>query len=141
MKRCRSLSLRCAHLADITVVVPLLTFVAACGSSSPTSPSSTTGSSATGTTGTGVTTYTYATDIRPILTADCVRCHNASQHEAGYDFTTYAGVLRAVTPGDAQSILVRATSSRGVMYPELSGNRTAKSQVIYDWVVSSSAAQ
>jgi len=55
--------------------------------------------------------------------------------------TTYAGVLRAVTPGDAQSILVRATSSRGVMYPELSGNRTAKSQVIYDWVVSSSAAQ
>jgi len=75
------------------------------------------------------------------LTADCTRCHNTSQHEAGYDFTSYAGVLRAVTPGNAQSILVRATGSRGVMYPEFSGDRAAKSQVIYDWVVTSNAAQ
>ena len=88
-----------------------------------------------------MTSYTYTTDVRPILTTDCVRCHNSSQHEAGYDFTSYAGVLRAVTPGNAQSILVRATSSRGVMYAELSGDRAGKSQVIYDWVVSSNAAQ
>jgi len=108
--------------------------ISGCGSSSPTSPS-------IDTTGTGVTTYTYTTDIRPILTADCTRCHNTSQHEAGYDFTTYSGVLRAVTPGSAQSILVRATRSNGVMYPELSGDRVVKSQVIYDWVVSSNAAQ
>ena len=113
--------------------------VAACGGSSPTSPSSTTAT--TGTVGTGVTTYTYTADVRSILTADCTRCHNASQHEAGYDFTSYAGVLRAVSPGNAQSILVRATSSRGIMYPELTGDRTAKSQVIYDWVVSSNAVQ
>ena len=140
MQWCRSSSLRRARRAVMTVIVPLTSFaVAACGSSSPTSPSSS--SSATGTAATGVTTYTYATDIRPILTADCVRCHNTSQHEAGYDFTSYSGVLRALTPGSAQSILVRATSSRGVMYPELSGDRAAKSQVIYDWVVSSNAAQ
>jgi hypothetical protein len=125
--------------APVVVGLGLLpVVVAACGGSSPTSPSSTT---ATSSTGTGVTSYSYTNDVRPILTADCTRCHNASQHEGGYDFTTYPGVLRAVSPGSAQSILVRATSSRGIMYPELSGDRTAKSQVIYDWVVSSNAAQ
>jgi hypothetical protein len=116
-----------------------LSIVAGCSGSSPTSPSSTTPSTAT--TGTGVTTYTYTSDIRPILTSDCTRCHNSSQHEAGYDFTTYAGVLRAVSPGSAQSILVRATGSNGIMYPELSGDRAAKARTIYDWVVSSNAAQ
>ena len=119
------------------LLAPLV--AAGCGGSSPTSPSPTTTTS--GASNTGVTTYTYTTDVRPILTADCTRCHNASQHEAGYDFTSYAGVLRAVTPGNAQSILVQATSSRGVMYPELSGDRAAKSQVIHDWVVTSNAAQ
>lgn len=128
--------------APVVVGLGLLpVVVAACSGSSPTSPSGTTATSSTGTAGTGATTYTYTADVRPILTADCTRCHNASQHEAGYDFTTYAGVLRAVSPGSTQSILVRATSSRGIMYPELSGDRTAKSQVIYDWVVSSNAAQ
>ena len=132
--------LRFPVLASLTV----LPLVAGCGGgSTPTSPTSTTPSSSTstGTSGTGVTTYTYTNDIRPILTSDCTRCHNASQHEAGFDFTTYAGVLRALMPGNPQSILVQATSSRGVMYQELSGNRAAKSQVFYDWVVSSNAAQ
>ena len=128
-------ALVCLGLALLPLVV------VACSGGSPTSPSDTTATTSTGTAGTGVTTYTYTNDVRPILAADCTRCHNTSQHEAGYDFTTYAGVLRAVSPGNAQSILVRATGSRGVMYPELSGNRTAKSQVIYDWVVSSNAAQ
>ena len=125
------------------VALPLF---AGCSGSTPTSPTSTTSTTpsspaSTGTSGTGVTTYTYTNDIRPILTSDCTRCHNGSQHEAGYDFTTYAGVLRALTPGNPQSILVLATSSRGVMYPELSGDRAAKSQIFYDWVVTSNAAQ
>lgn len=120
-----------------------LLWIAACGgSSSPVSPSSTSSSTSTTTTvGTGVTTYTYTTDIRPILTSDCTRCHNSSQHEAGYDFTTYAGVMRAVAPGNANSLLIRVTSSRGIMYPELTGNRAQKAQTIYDWVVTSAAAQ
>jgi len=126
-----------AGLFAILILAPLV--VSGCGGSSPTSPSPTTTTSSTS--NTGVTPYTYTTDVRPILTADCTRCHNTSQHEAGYDFTSYAGVLRAVTPGNAQSILVRATGSRGVMYPEFSGDRAAKSQVIYDWVVTSNAAQ
>jgi len=121
---------------------------AGCGgtSASPTAPSASTDSTSSsggtaGTSSTGVTTYTYTADVKPILTSDCIRCHNTSQHEAGYDFTTYAGVMRAVTPGSSRSLLVRAVQSNGIMYPELSGNRAQKSQIITDWVVSSGAAQ
>ena len=89
-------------LALILILTPLL--VASCGgaSGSPTSPSAV----AITVTGTGVTTYTYSANVRPILTADCTGCHNSSQHEGGYDFTTYAGVLRALTPGSEGSLLV-----------------------------------
>ncbi|MEQ1731564.1 MAG: hypothetical protein ABL982_24600 [Vicinamibacterales bacterium] len=120
---------------------------AACGgtASSPTAPSSiSTPSLSTSTpasVATGVASYTYTTDVLPIVTADCTRCHGPSLHEKGYDFTTYAGVLRAVTPGNSNSILVRATRSNGTMYRELSGNRAQKSQILLDWVVSSRAAQ
>jgi hypothetical protein len=143
MKLSSSLNFQKVLRVPVLASLAALPLVAGCSGSTPTSPTSTTSSSgtSTGTSGTGVTTYTYTNDIRPILASDCTRCHNASQHEAGYDFTTYAGVLRALTPGNPQSILVQATSSRGVMYQELSGNRAAKAQIFYDWVVSSNAAQ
>jgi len=111
--------------------------LASCGGGSPTSPSST----AVTNTGTGVTTYTYTTNVRPILTSDCTSCHNPTQHESGYDFTTYAGVLRAVIPGSDASVLVRVTQPGGSMYSNLSGDRSSKAGIIYDWVVRSSAAQ
>jgi hypothetical protein len=121
------------------MVVAGATAAAACGgaSSSPTSPSDV----SITVPGTGVTTYTYTTDVRSILTSDCTRCHNSSQHEAGFDFTSYAGVQRALTAGSDQSVLVRVTQPGGLMYSELSGNRTQKVQIIYDWVVNSHAAQ
>ena len=94
-----------------------------------------------GSTGLGITTYTYTNDIRPILASDCTPCHGPTQQQAGYNFTTYQGVMRAVIVGSDQSPLVRATGPRGLMYPELSGNRAQKSQILYDWVVNSHAAQ
>jgi hypothetical protein len=54
-----------------------------------------------------VTSYTYTNDIRRSLNSDCTSCHSPDQHEAGYDFTTYAGVRRALTPGNPQSIILR----------------------------------
>lgn len=112
------------------------------GTDSPTSPSSSSaGGFTAGATGSGITTYSYTTDIRPILTSDCVRCHNASQRDGGYDFSTYTGVLRAVTPGSARSPLVRQTQPGGGMYRELTGDRTSKAGIIYDWVVNSGGAQ
>jgi hypothetical protein len=88
-----------------------------------------------------VTTYTYTADVRPILNADCVRCHNSSRHDAGLDVSTYAGVLRALTPGSDASALVRVTQPDGLMYSNLSGDRSGKAGIIYDWVVRSNAAQ
>jgi hypothetical protein len=124
--------------APAVLIFGFLCVLAACGgTSSPTSPSSSTPAL----TSTGVTTYTYTTDIRPITTSDCIRCHNPSQHDGGYDFTTYAGIRRAVTPGNANSIFVRVVQPGGSMYGNLSGNRTQKAQVIVDWVVSSGAAE
>lgn len=122
-------------LATVLFAVALTS--AGCGSSSPSAPSAV----AVTITGTGISTYTYTADVAPILNADCVRCHNASQHDAGLNFTTYAGVLVAVTPGSDQSPLVRVIQPTGAMYANLTGNRNQKVQIIYDWVVNSRAAQ
>jgi hypothetical protein len=84
---------------------------------------------------------TYTTDIAPIMNADCVRCHGPVLHDAGYNLSTYAGVMRAVSAGSANSLLVRVTQSNGIMYPELSGNRAQKAQTIRDWVVTWKAQQ
>jgi len=120
------------------LVAPLIAaLVSACGGSSPTSPSSITVT----VTGTGVTNYTYTADVAPILNSDCVACHSASRHDGGVNLSTYAGVMQVVTPGSDQSLLVRVVQPAGPMYGNLSGNRNQKVQLIYDWVVSSRAAQ
>ena len=119
------------------VLLDVVALIAAACGSSPSSPSAV----AITLTGTGVTTYTYTNDIAPIVNSDCVACHNARQQDGGYDFTTYAGVVRAVTPGSDSSPLVRAVQPSGPMYGNLSGNRNQKVQIIYDWVVNSRAAQ
>jgi hypothetical protein len=137
---------RLPFLLFLCLIFPGLIATGCGGTSSPTAPSGDAGSVVGSTSNStspaaGVTTYTYTSDVRPILTADCTRCHNGSQHEAGYDFTTYPGVMRAVTPGSADSMLVRVVRTNGTMYPNLTGNRSQKAQVITDWVVSSGAAQ
>ena len=122
---------------------------AACGggAESPTSPSTVT-TPATTTTSSGTTTSTgtstqlaYVNDIKPILDSDCVVCHNAQLHESNVNLATYAGVMRVVQAGSANSLLVRVTRSNGIMYPNLSGDRAAKSEVIRSWVVDSRAAE
>jgi hypothetical protein len=131
-----SLPPRLGFLATCSAYLIALTGIA-CGASSPTAPSTTPITA----TGTGATTLTYTTDVQPILSADCVRCHGASQQSGGYNLSTYAGVLRALTAGSDSSSLVRVTQPGGLMYSNLSGNRTTKAGVIYDWVVNSKAAQ
>ena len=49
------------------------------------------------------------------------RATGPSVHDGGYNLSTYAGVMRAVTAGSASSMLVRVTQSNGIMYGELSG--------------------
>jgi hypothetical protein len=104
--------------------------------SSPTSPSQIPVTN----TGMGIKTYTYTQNIVPIL-ADCLPCHGPQVQNATYNFSTYAGVLRALTPGSNESPIVRMTQPNGPMYLNMSGDRFFKSGVIYDWVVNSGAAQ
>jgi len=112
------------------LTVLLLGAIACGGGSSPTSPSNL-DSVAITVTGTGVTTYTYTKDIAPILNSDCVVCHGLNQREAGLNFTTYAGVLAAVTVGSENSLIVKATQPAGPMFVNLSGDRTSKVRIIY----------
>lgn len=123
-----------AVLLSLSIFAGVL--VASCGKS-PTSPSSV----PIDTTGAGITTYTYTNDIQPILNSDCVSCHGPSHQEKGYNFSTYAGVQRALTAGSDASVIVRVTQPQGAMYANFSGNRLTKAGMIYDWVVNSHAAQ
>jgi hypothetical protein len=75
----------------------------------------------------------YVQDIKPILDADCARCHSS--------FGTYAGALRYVQPGSAASPLVVVTQPGGAMYGYLRGDASGKSSLIRRWVVENGAAQ
>jgi hypothetical protein len=121
---------------------------AACGggADSPTSPSTVTAPTTTSAGGTTTSTGTstslaYVNDIKPILDSDCVVCHNPRQHEDNVYLSTYAGVMRVVQAGSANSLLVRVTRSNGIMYPNLTGDRAAKSELIRSWVVDSRAVE
>jgi hypothetical protein len=121
------------------------------GADSPTSPSTITTPTTTTTTTTtsgGTTTSTttstplaYVNDIKPVLDSDCVACHSPRLHESNVDLSTYASVMRVVQAGSSNSLLVRVTRSNGIMYPNLTGNRAAKSELIRSWVVDSLAAE
>jgi hypothetical protein len=73
----------------------------------------------------------YEQDIRPILEADCLKCHG--------QFGSYAGTMGYVVAGNASSRLVRATQSGGSMNRYLSGDKAAKAALIRQWVVEGAA--
>ncbi|MGE3274394.1 MAG: hypothetical protein AB7O67_04740 [Vicinamibacterales bacterium] len=117
----------------------------ACSGGTPTSPTETTTTTTTTPTtsggSSGTASVAYTPDVKPVFDADCIRCHNARTRDGGVDLSSYATVLHTLSPGNANSILVRVTRSGGAMYGEFSGNRTAKSELIRSWVVDNGAAQ
>jgi len=63
------------------------------------------------------TGLTYATDIKPIFDANCVKCHSGDRPKARLHMDTLEGILKGtkqgkiVTPGaGANSILVKAVA-------------------------------
>lgn len=70
-----------------------------------------------------------------------MQCHGSRIHEENVRLDTYANVMRVVTPGSANSLIVRETGPGAEMYVNLSGDRQAKSDRIRAWVVSNSAAE
>ncbi|MGE0040854.1 MAG: hypothetical protein AB7H88_04560 [Vicinamibacterales bacterium] len=137
------------YLALIILAVVVLASTAACSGGTPTSPSTiattpTTGPSPSGGTGAGgssTSTVAYTTDVKPVLDTDCTPCHNSRTRQAGVDLSSYASVLRTLSPGNPNSLLVLVTRSNGPMYGAFSGNRAAKAELIRSWVVDNNAAQ
>src|SRR5512146_2995089 len=84
---------------------------------------------------------TYTKDLKPIFDSDCVVCHSGSRPSAGYSMTTYAGVTRDVSPGNANSRLVVWSQPGGTMYRFWTGNASQKAAMVRQWVVSDHAAQ
>lgn len=138
MQRQRSHTWR--RLAIVLGVASLAAGIGCAGSSSVTSPTVTSGTSPT-VVGTGSTTVTYTKDMQPILAADCVSCHGPSVQQNSVNLSTYAGVLKVVSVGNTNSLLIQVTQPGGLMYSMLSGNRTQKAQTIYDWIMTSHVAQ
>jgi hypothetical protein len=128
-------------MSNANVAIVLAAVTAAASACAGGSSSSTTAPTAVTITGTGSTTVTYVKDIQPILASDCVSCHSGAQPPAGVNLSTYAGVLSVVTIGSTSSKLIQVTQPGGLMYSMLSGDRTTKARTIYDWIMTSSAAQ
>jgi hypothetical protein len=86
---------------------------------------------------TSVTGLAYVQDIKPILDADCLRCHSTNNAQGGISVSTYAQVMRMVVPGSAASSLVTSTqvSPRGSMNRYLTGDVAGKASKIRSWVV------
>jgi hypothetical protein len=65
----------------------------------------------------------YGSDIQPILNANCtnIGCHSAGSKAAGYDFTSYDGVMLAVVPGKSNKSAL-FSSIKG-LHPEMPQNR------------------
>ena len=77
----------------------------------------------------------YAKDVQPVFATDCVSCHSAASAAGGYSVGDFASVMRDVRPGDASSPLVVQTQPLGHMFRYFSGDRLAKSSIVYLWIV------
>jgi mono/diheme cytochrome c family protein len=84
---------------------------------------------------------TYVTHIQPIMQQNCVQCHSGPNPTAGRDFTTYAGVMTTVTPGDPNSLLIRRTQPGGAMHGFLSPDPIGRAETIRQWIVDFMAAE
>jgi hypothetical protein len=62
----------------------------------------------------------FRTVVQPILISHCTiqGCHNPTDHVRGYDFTTYAGLMAVVIPGDtANSLLFQRINHVVILSP------------------------
>ena len=127
----------CGLILGLTVVAP------ACGGggNSPAAPSQVPTPAPSGGGTPSTVTVAYTNDVKAVLDADCVRCHGPQNARAGVDVSSYANVMRIVTPGSASSLLVRATQSGGSMNSYFTGDRAAKADLVRRWVVDNGAAE
>jgi len=107
------------------------------GTGSPTAPSN----SITVSDPSTATSLTYSANIAPILASDCTFCHNSSTRNGSVDLSSYSGVLRTLTPGNANSLLIQVTRPGGLMYSNFRVTPSEKAETIRKWIVDFNAAQ
>ena len=83
----------------------------------------------------------YSPDMPPVFPSDGLVCHSDRNALGRYSMSTYASVLRAVSPGSSSGTLVRVTQANGSMYRYWSVDRQAKANLTRDWVVTNRSAQ
>jgi len=121
------------------VLLPAALELWGCGgsASSPTAPSS----SITVSDPASATSLTYSANIAPILASDCTYCHNSSNRNGNVYLTSYTGVLRTLTPGNANSLLIQVTRPGGLMYSNFRSTPAEKAAAIRKWIVDFNATQ
>ena len=93
----------------------------------------------------------YVRDIKPLLKAECVKCHGRSTQKAGLRLDTAAHALRggergpAVTPGHAEtSLLLQAVKGTHAELPQMPYKRLpldpAKVRLLEGWIESGADA-
>jgi hypothetical protein len=128
----------CVALVAAAAVSGCVASQPATDTSNPASPSVVSSSPApSGTTG----PLAYTPDMAPLFASDCTPCHNGSRPSGNYSMTTYANVMRAVVPGNANSALVVTTQPSGSMYRYFSVDRPGRADMVKRWVVDNAAAQ
>ena len=73
--------------------------------------------------------------VATVFLSDCVPCHGGSSTNGGVNLSSYAGVMRIVTPGSASSVLVTVSQPGGLMYSHWRGSASAKAETVRRWVV------
>lgn len=86
-------------------------------------------------------TIAYNPDMVALFSRDCTRCHSGNRPDAGYNMTTYAGVMRQATAGSSSGKLISTTRSNGSMYRYWSGDRAARADTLLKWIVNNRAAE
>ena len=127
-------------IVALSLVVALAGCVAVQPATDTANPASPSLSTSTPTPTTSTAPLAYTPDIAPIFVSDCVPCHAGSRPQGNYSMANYAAVMRDVSPGNANSVLVTKTQSGGSMYRYFSVDRAGRADMVRRWVVNYQAA-
>lgn len=82
---------------------------------------------------------TYTEDIKEIFDNNCISCHSGATPPAGYDMTTYEGVITRATAGESTSTLILVSDDGGSMH--IYYDSEVEIENVIQWVVEDSLAE
>lgn len=77
----------------------------------------------------------FQSEILPIFQNSCASCHGSTRGDAGLDFSNYSGIMKAITPGDAdKSKAYKAITSTFELMPPDNALPAEKRTLIRLWI-------